>query len=145
MSEANIITVDKYFQNLNAGKLMGSKCPKCGEFWVTPRRICGKCQVENQWVELSGKGTLATFTIISVGNKAMVDKGYDRKKPYIFAIAKMAEGPMVSGLLLEVDGTKPDTVKIGMPVQVVFEKTEIGKDKDGKPITRTDVAFKPAA
>ena len=95
MSE-NIITVDKYFQYLNEGKLMGSKCPKCGEFFVTPRMLCGKCQVEMEWAELSGKATLATFTIIAVGSKAMVEKGYGRGKSYIFAVGKMEEGPKAS-------------------------------------------------
>ena len=139
----NSITVDKYFQYLNEGKLMGSKCPKCGQFFVTPRRLCGKCQVENEWSALSGDATLATFTIISVGNKAMVEKGYDRKKPYIFAVAQTSEGPKVSGLLLEVDPTKPDSVKIGMKLKIITEKTQTGKDDKGNPIIRTDVAFKP--
>ena len=142
MSDINIVSVQKYFEALTQGKLMGNKCPKCGQIYVTPRRLCGKCQKETTWVELSGKGILTTFTMIYVGNQAMVSKGYDRKKPYIFAIARMKEGPSVSGLLLGLENTKPEDIKIGMPVHVVFEPTELCKDPTGKPIIRTDIAFR---
>ena len=65
------------------------------------------------------------------------------KKPYIFAIAQMEEGPCVSGQLTGVDESKPEEVDINLPVKVIYLKTEIGKDKEGNPITRTDVGFAP--
>ena len=36
-----------------------------------------------EWVELSGRGTLAAFTSVYIGTSAMIEAGYDRKKPYV--------------------------------------------------------------
>jgi uncharacterized OB-fold protein len=143
MSEPDYVTIDKYFQFLNQEKLMGSKCTVCGHVDLPARRLCSKCFKESAWVELSGKGTLETFTSVFVGAKVMVDKGYDRKKPYVFAIAKMAEGPSVSGQLINVDGLKYNDIKIGLSLKVVFLQSTIGTDAAGKPIIRTDIGFEP--
>jgi uncharacterized OB-fold protein len=139
--EPTYITTDKYQQFLGQEKLMGSKCNACGQIDLPPRRLCSKCQKETTWIELNGKGVLSTFTVIYVGNKMMTAKGYDKNKPYIFAIAKLTDGPMISGQLIGVDETKPDLIKLGLSLKVIFLKTEIGKDKENKPVFRTDIGF----
>lgn len=144
MSESNIITVNKYLEFLAQEKLMASKCPKCGQVDLPARRLCTKCQSESLWHQLSGKGKIATFTAISVGNKLMNDKGYGKDKPYVFCVAKMDEGPMLAGQLIGVDEKKPELIKIGLPLKVGFQKIDGGKDKEGKPIIlRTDITFSP--
>ena len=92
-----------------------------------------------EWVALSGKGKLAAFSCIGVGTKFMVDKGYSMKKPYCFSIIKLDEGPMISGQLIGVDESKPETIKIDTPVQVKFLETEL----EGKE-TRIDLGFEPS-
>ena len=140
----NIITVDQYFKFLSEKKLMGGKCSKCGNVDLPPRRLCSECLGEAEWMELSGKGKLKTFSSIYVGAKAMTQKGYNRKKPYIFAVCQMEEGPSISGQLIGVDETKPGEVPFDLPIQVTYLKTEIGTDKEGKnPLYRWDVGFTP--
>ena len=95
MREENLVTVDKCFNFLSEKKLMGSKCPKCGNIDLPPRRLCSKCLSESEWIELSGKGVLKTFSSIYVGAKAMTQKGYNRKKPYIFAVCLMDDQPSI--------------------------------------------------
>ena len=143
MSEENLITVDKYFNFLSEKKLMGSKCPKCGNINLPPRRLCSKCISESEWIELSGKGVLKTFSSIYVGAKAMTQKGYNRKKPYVFAVCQMDEGCSVSGQLIGVAEDKPEEIPFDMPVQVVYLKTQTGEDKEANPIYRWDVGFEP--
>ena len=139
----NMITVDKYFRFLSEKKLMGAKCSKCGNIDLPPRRLCSKCLGKADWIELSGNGVLKTFSSIYVGAKAMTNKGYNRKKPYIFAVCQMKEGPSISGQLIGVDETKPKEISFDMPIQVIFLKTEIGTDKEGNPLYRWDVGFTP--
>ncbi|MFH1383177.1 MAG: Zn-ribbon domain-containing OB-fold protein [Chloroflexota bacterium] len=110
-----------YQQFLNEEKLMGSKCQKCGALYAPPRSICPKCYgTAMGWVELKGKGKLAAFTSITVGTPAMVKEGYDRKHPYISAAVELDEGPRVMARLEDVDGTKPEAIKVGTPLKVKY-------------------------
>ena len=132
-------TIESYLEFLRSKKLMGSKCKKCGEMYVPVRKLCTKCNsVDMEWVEMSGKGNVAAFTSITVGTPFFVTKGYDRKNPYCFSVIQLEEGPMVSGQLVGVDESKPETINVGLPVKAKFLETEL------KGETRIDLGFEPA-
>jgi uncharacterized OB-fold protein len=132
-------TIKNYLDYIAEKKLMGAKCKDCGEIYVPVRKLCTKCNKANmEWMQMSGKGEIAAFTSITVGTPFFVQKGYGRDKPYCFSVIKLKEGPMVSGQLVGVNESKPDTIKIGMPVKVTFLSTEI------KGETRVDLGFEPA-
>jgi len=138
MSEEKDITIQSYLEYINSKKLMGSKCKKCGAVDVPPRKLCIKCNsTDVDWIEMSGNGKIAAFSCISVGTTFMVEKGYSMKKPYCFSVINLDEGPMISGQLLGVDETKPDTIKIETPVKVKFIETDL------KGETRVDLGFEP--
>lgn len=133
-------TVYSYLTYLENKKLMGSKCKKCGEMYAPPRKLCIKCNTADmEWIEFSGKGNLVAFSCIHVGTKFFVDKGYSMKKPYCFSVIKLEEGPMISGQLIGVDESKPDTIKIDMPVKALFLETPLAGDEP-----RIDLGFEPA-
>ncbi len=132
-------TIQSYLEFLQSKKLMGSKCKNCGILYVPVRKLCTKCNTSSmEWVEMSGKGELAAFTSITVGTPYFIEKGYDRKNPYCFSIVKLEEGPMVSAQLVGVDESKPDTIKIGTPLKVIFLENEL------KGETKIDLGFEPA-
>ena len=132
-------TIESYLEFVQNKKLMGTKCKDCGAMYVPVRKLCIKCNSTNmEWVEMSGKGEIASFTSITVGTPFFVEKGYGRNKPYCFSVIKLQEGPMVSGQLVGVDESKPDTINVGMPVKVTFLETEL------KGETRVDLGFEPA-
>ena len=139
MSEAEKdFTIQSYLEFLQNRKLMGSKCKDCGTLYVPVRKLCTKCNTANmEWVEMSGEGELVAFTSITVGTPYFIQKGYDRTKPYCFSIIKLKEGPMVSAQLVGVDESKPDTIKIGMPVKVKFLEMDI------KGESKIDLGFEP--
>jgi uncharacterized OB-fold protein len=127
-----------YEQFLNEGKLMGSRCKKCGALFVPPRSICIKCYAtEMEWVEMKGKGKLAAFTCISVGPPFMIAEGYDRKRPYCSGVVELEEGTRVVARIEGVDASKPETIKIGAPFQVEFLHRGEGDN------LTTFLAFKP--
>ena len=131
-------TIKSYIDYLSEKKLMGSKCKDCGETYVPVRKLCTKCNSLNmEWIEMSGKGKIVAFTSITVGTPFFVEKGYGRTKPYCFSVIKLDEGPMISGQLIGVDESKPDTINIGMPVKATFIETEIRGE------TRVDLGFEP--
>jgi len=138
MSEEKEITVQSYLEYVANKKLMGSKCKKCNAAYVPPRKLCIKCNsTDTEWIEMSGKGKIAAFSCIGVGTTFMTNKGYSMKKPYCFSVITLDEGPMVSGQLLGVDESQPDTIKIDTPVKATFIETDI------KGETRVDLGFEP--
>ena len=127
-----------YEQFLNEEKLMGSKCQKCGALYAPPRPICIKCYgTEMEWVEMKGKGKLAAFTCIAVGPPFMIEEGYDRKHPYVSGVVELEEGTKVDARIEEIDGGKPETIKIGTPLTVKFLHRGEGEN------LKTFLAFRP--
>ena len=127
-----------YERFLGEDKLMGSKCRKCGALSVPPRSICVKCYgSEMEWVEMKGRGKLAAFTCIAIGPPFMIKEGYDRKHPYVSGVVELEGGARVVARIEGVDGTKPETIRIGTPGKVEF--LHRGEAED----SMTFLAFRP--
>ena len=127
-----------YEQFLSEEKLMGSRCKQCGAFYVPPRPICIKCYAsEMEWVQTKGKGKLAAFTCIAVGPPFMMEEGYNRTRPYVSGVVELEEDARVVARIEGVDGSKPETIKIGTPLRVEFLHRGEGED------SATFLAFRP--
>jgi uncharacterized OB-fold protein len=50
----------------------------------------------------------------------MIKEGYDRKRPYVSGVVELEEGVRVVARIEGVDGSKPETIKIGTPLKVEF-------------------------
>jgi uncharacterized OB-fold protein len=117
-------------QYLTEHKLMAARCKTCSGAYVPPRAICPKCQSEDlEWVETSGKGKLAAFTVILSGPTFMIEQGFDRKNPYISGIVELEEGTRMSARITGIDPTKPTEIKIGTPLTVDFVEFGEGETK----------------
>jgi uncharacterized OB-fold protein len=128
-----------YEQFLSEEKLMGSRCKECGVLSVPPRSICTKCYgSEMKWVEMKGKGELAAFTCIAIGPPFMIKEGYDRKHPYVCGVVELQEGVRVVARIEGVDGSQPETIKIGTPLRVEFLRRREGDS------STTFLAFRPS-
>lgn len=115
---------------------MGSRSVATGKIYAPPRPIDPETHSEEmEWVELSGKGTLAAFTAVYIGPTAMIEAGYDRTKPYLTGIVQLDEGPMISAQILGLDAMQPDVNAIGTPLTVSFIERGAGD------ATRTFLAF----
>ena len=67
-----------------------------------------------EWIQASGRGTVASFTIV----RRPVSEAYADEVPYVVALIQLEEGPT---LMSNVIGCDPESVAIGMPVEVTFE------------------------
>lgn len=63
---------------------------------------------------LSGRGEVYSYTVMY-----NVPQGFEEQKPYVVALVKLTEGPLVTAQLTDVDH---NTVTIGMPVEMVTRK-----------------------
>ena len=104
-----------YWEALARHELYFQRCRDCGTKRFPPRAACPSClSSATEWVRASGRGAVHTFTVTHQ-NQA---PGFREELPYVLAIVELAEGPR---LMTNVVGCPPDTVRIGMPVEVVFE------------------------
>jgi uncharacterized OB-fold protein len=132
--EFNAASFNKF---LNEKKLMASQCKKCKAIYLPPHPLCTSCyNGEMEWSELQGRGTLTAYTVIAVGPTFMVEEGYDRKNHYCSGIVQLEEGPKISARITGVDIKKPETIKIGTPLEVDFLERGEGENK------KTFLAFK---
>jgi uncharacterized OB-fold protein len=97
-----------------AGRLMLPKCDGCGQLIWYPRRFCPFCATHSvTYVEVSGRGTVYTFTIMRRG-----DGPFREKSPYVLAYVQLDEGPI---MMTNIVGVDPESVEVGQAVRVVFE------------------------
>lgn len=82
-----------------------------------------------EWVELSGRGRLAGFTVVHVAPTAMLEAGYGRDNPYCVGVVKLEEGPSVSAQIQGVDVSHPQRIVIGAPLEAVFLQRGEGQER----------------
>jgi len=101
----------KFTEALKQGKLMGTKCKKCGEKYLPPRAHCRCGSHEVEWYEAPTRGKLFSYTLVTFPPDSMT-----KYAPYIVAVAELEDG---SRLLAHITGVSPKTLQVGLPVQVV--------------------------
>ena len=53
-----------FYENLEQGKIMGRKCPKCGAVEFPPVYACNTCgSLETEWYEISGNARLHSIVM----------------------------------------------------------------------------------
>ena len=124
-------TAASFYQYISNGKLMASRCNDCGALYLPPRAICPKCHSQNMaWVETSGKGKLAGFTVVYIAPTFMIEQGFSRENPYVTGVVELEEGVKISARILGVDPSRPETIRVGTPL--VLEMVEIGEGETRK-------------
>ena len=102
-------------------RLTVQRCSNCGHAQHPPSPICSECRHnEFEQVEISGKGTLYTFT--SVHQPVT----YQEKLPFIIAIVEldMTGANCTNGvrMMTNIVDAEESELQIGQPVQVAWEK-----------------------
>jgi uncharacterized OB-fold protein len=92
------------------------RCRACKQHIFYPRGSCPHCLGGDlEWRRVSGRGRLDTFTIVHRGLK-----DFPLGSPYVLAVIELEEGPRMMTNLVGVE-PDPAKIRIGMPVEVVFE------------------------
>lgn len=99
--------------HLRDGRLMASRCRRCGTVAFPPRADCHACMSGDfEFVEVSGRGTLTTWTRI-----VAAPTGFEDAAPYVVGVVDLAEGGRA---LAWIGDTVPEAeLAIGMPLQLV--------------------------
>jgi uncharacterized OB-fold protein len=107
-----------FWAGCERGELMIQACTSCGELRHYPQPLCPLCHCfEFEWRRMSGRGVVYSYCI---AHRAF-HPAWAERTPYVVATIEIEEGVrMVSDL----QGVAPDEVRIGMPVEVFFERVD---------------------
>jgi hypothetical protein len=102
--------------------LTGEVCPHCQAKLFPPRDVCPHCGgAAKTPFRFSGKGSVYSFATLY-----NPPEGFEAYAPYVVALVKLVEGPLVTAQLTDVT---PPEVHIGMKVEMVTRKMrEEGED-----------------
>lgn len=104
-------------------RLVAARCTGCATWRPTPPGpACWECAVtEVEWVELSGRGEVHTYTVVHGG----VMPSLQALAPYVIAIISLAETTDVR-LMAVLTDVEVDDVTVGRPVTVWWDDIDAG-------------------
>jgi len=106
--------------------LIGSKCSACQEIFFPKRHICQNCQHgQLDEILLSTRGKIYSFTTVMLRPASH----YKGPVPYSFGWVELPEEVRIETLYT---GCEPDTLEIGLAVEMVLEKIDV--DDQGREI-----------
>jgi len=95
--------------------LVGEVCTHCGDKIFPARDVCPQCNAPAKTpFVFSGKGEVYSYSTVH-----HPPEGFESFAPYVVALVRLAEGPLVAAQLTDVEG---ETIEIGMPVEMVTRK-----------------------
>ena len=104
--------VADFMTHLEAGRVMATRCRKCGVSYFPPKVDCPRCLSNDvEWFEIKGSGKLASYTLVNYG-----PTGFEADAPYILALAEFGEGIQILARLSR-DIEEKD-IKVGMSLVV---------------------------
>ena len=107
-----------YWEAANRGVLAIQHCATCDRYIHPPAALCPDCQSPDlAFREVSGRARVYTHTIV----RDNVTQGFAQGEPYVVGIIELAEQERLL-VVANVVGIAPEDVRVGMPVQVTFER-----------------------
>jgi uncharacterized OB-fold protein len=111
-------------ESIHRYRLVSHVCGNCNTVYFPPRDICPKCHRDSigkmREKELSGGGRIESFTVVHD-----VPPAFARQRPYVLALIRLDEGPVVTAQIVDCD---PSEVEMGKRVRAAFRRIR----EDGK-------------
>lgn len=102
--------------------LIGEVCGHCQSKLFPPRDVCPECGTPAKTpFTFSGRGEVFSFSTVY-----QAPASHEEQAPYTVALIKLAEGPMLTAQLTDVDR---DQIKIGMPVEMATRVLQSNGDR----------------
>jgi hypothetical protein len=118
--------VEKFYTSLEEGKIMGRKCPKCGNVEFPPVYACNACgNYETEWYEISGKAKLHSIVLPA----ALSSKPeYKKMKKYAYGEVELEEGSRFNAVVLGISKkNRPElTAKLPLNIHAKIIERDIG-------------------
>lgn len=127
------LTFQEYHKALKQNRLLGLRCRTCGGVTCPPMMVCQECASPDvEVVQLSGRGTIATFTVSFVA-----PEGRENELPYTILLVELEEGPWIMGNLIDRDPRRIGMDIIGRRVEMshrVFPGDKYSAGEAARPV-----------
>ena len=115
--------VEKFYEGLEEGKILGRKCPKCGHVEFTPVYACNECgNYETEWYEISGKAKMHSIVMPA----ALSSKPeYKKLGKYAYGEVEIEEGTRLNAVVRGVTKKNRAALTEKLPVNchaAIFER-----------------------
>lgn len=97
-------------------RLVIQECAACGATRFPAVETCSHCLTSNmRWIDTAGTGEVFSFVVMH----QIYHPWFAERAPYVIAQIKLTEGPQITSTVIDMD---PHSVRIGMPVEVEFQR-----------------------
>ena len=110
-----------FLKFLEQGKMMTTRCRKCGKIYFPPKMDCSVCGAsEMDWIEIDEVGKLVAYSTVMYG-----PTGFENDVPYTIAVIRLPNGMQVFGRIS--NKIPVDNIKVGMKLKPVPIKLPLDK------------------
>jgi uncharacterized OB-fold protein len=112
-----------FWEHAREHRLVAARCTRCDAFRpMPPGSFCWECDGDEvAWIELSGRATLHSFTIV----RRAVASSLEGVVPFVIAIVDLDGAPGVR-LMTNIVDVEPEAVRTGMALTVVWDDLASG-------------------
>jgi uncharacterized OB-fold protein len=104
-----------FFAAAKRCQLVVQRCASCGLLRFPARELCSRCWSRDaEWTAVSGRGEVYSFYWMH----QLYHPGFAGEIPYAVVVVRLEEGPHVTSNVI---GCSRGELRVGMPVEVVFE------------------------
>ena len=102
--------IRRFFEGLAEGKLLATRCKRCGRVYFPPQADCPHCRASDmEWIEIGKEGELLTYTVIYTKPAS-----FAHYPDYAVGVARFPPGVNVLAWIRETD---PRKLRVGMKVR----------------------------
>ncbi|HEX75349.1 MAG TPA: Zn-ribbon domain-containing OB-fold protein [Dehalococcoidia bacterium] len=117
-TNANYATTKEFWEGLRRRQFLARKCHRCDEMFFPPRSHCPHCLGNDlEWVELSGKGTLYSWTEVNIAAPEF-------DTPFLLGLVDLPQD--IGRIAAKIVGAEAHQLRIGMPVKISY--ADVHKD-----------------
>ncbi|MDO4622869.1 MAG: zinc ribbon domain-containing protein [Eubacteriales bacterium] len=93
-----------FYENLEQGKILARKCPKCGAVEFPPVYACNTCgSLETEWIEISGKAKMHSIVLPAALSSKPEYKALGK---YAYGEIELEEGARFNGVVRGINKKK---------------------------------------
>ena len=115
-----ITKVNDFIDFLDQGRVMGTRCKKCGKTFFPPRADCHSClSSDMEWFDVSGKGKLLTYSKLE-----FAPIGFGDDLPYAIALLDYGDYKVFGRIA---DNVPEDEIEVGMEMTTAVNRLPNGQ------------------
>ena len=115
-----IPVTQQFWDGLAAEEARIQHCGACGTWVFYPRARCTNCLSDDlRWETASGRGAIYSYTVA----RQATHPAFEAEVPQLLAIVELEEGVRLTTTIVD---AAPEDLRVGMPVEAVFDHGEDG-------------------